>query len=285
MDTKVSGTTKEVIISINRPTVLIGERINPTGKKKLAEALKSGDLEVVRQEAIAQVAAGADIIDCNVNTPGVNDVELLPRVVKVVQEAVDAPMCLDSPNAAAIAAALKVYKGKPLINSVSGEEHSLKRILPLVKEYGAAVVGLVQDDEGIPKNAERRIAIAHKIVNALEKAGIPREDVVIDVLAFAIGAESKSGMDVLESIRRIREELGVNMTMGASNISFGMPDRPIINNAWVSMVISAGATALIVDAAKVRPSILATDLILGRDRFARRFIEDHRKREQALKTQ
>jgi len=285
MDTKVSGTTKEVIISINRPTVLIGERINPTGKKKLAEALKSGDLEVVRQEAIAQVAAGADIIDCNVNTPGVNDVELLPRAVKVIQEAVDAPMCLDSPNAAAIAAALKVYKGKPLINSVSGEEHSLKRILPLVKEYGAAVVGLVQDDEGIPKNAERRIAIAHKIVNALEKAGIPREDVVIDVLAFAIGAESKSGMDVLESIRRIREELGVNMTMGASNISFGMPDRPIINNAWVSMVISAGATALIVDAAKVRPSILATDLILGRDRFARRFIEDHRKREQALKTQ
>jgi 5-methyltetrahydrofolate--homocysteine methyltransferase len=285
MDTKVSGTTREVIISINRPTVLIGERINPTGKKKLAEALKSGDLEVVRQEAIAQVAAGADIIDCNVNTPGVNDVELLPRAVKVVQEAVDAPMCLDSPNKDALETALKVYKGKPLVNSISGEEASLKRMLPLVKEYGCAVIGLVQDDEGIPKNAERRIAIAHKIVERAEKAGIPREDVVIDVLAFAIGAESESGMDVLESIRLIREELGVNMTLGASNISFGMPDRPIINNAWVSMVISAGATALIVDAAKVRPSVLATDLILGRDRFARRFIEDHRKREQALKTQ
>ena len=281
MDTKVSGAKKEVIISFNRPTVLIGERINPTGKKKLAEALKSGDLEVIRKEAIAQVEAGADIIDCNVNAPGVNDVELLARAVKVIQEAVDAPMCLDSPNMAAIAAALKVYKGKPLINSVSGEEHSLKRVLPLVKEYGAAVIGLVQDDEGIPKNADRRVAIAHKIVNAVEKAGIPREDVIIDVLAFAIGAESKSGMDVLEAIRRIREELGVNMIMGASNISFGMPDRPIINNAWVSMVISAGATALIVDAAKVRPSILATDLILGRDRFARRFIEDHRKRQQA----
>jgi 5-methyltetrahydrofolate--homocysteine methyltransferase len=281
MDTKVSSATKEVIISFNRATVIIGERINPTGKKKLAEALKSGDLEIVRKEAIAQVEAGADIIDCNVNAPGVNDVELLARAVKVIQEAVDAPICLDSPNTAAIAAALKVYKGKPLINSVSGEEHSLKRILPLVKEYGAAVIGLVQDDDGIPKNADRRVAIAHKIVNAIEKAGIPREDVIIDVLAFAIGAESKSGMDVLEAIRRIREELGVNMTMGASNISFGMPDRPIINNTWVSMVISAGATALIVDAAKVRPSILATDLILGRDRFARRFIEDHRKRQQA----
>lgn len=285
METKVSGAKKEVIISINRPTVLIGERINPTGKKKLAEALNSGDLDIVRKEAIAQVAAGADIIDINVNAPGVNDVALLPKAVKIVQEAVDAPICLDSPNTAAIEAALKVYKGKALINSVSGEEHSLKRVLPLVKEYGAAVIGLVQDDEGIPKNADRRVAIAYKIINAVEKAGIPREDVIIDVLAFAIGAESKSGLDVLEAIRRIREELGVNMTMGASNISFGMPDRPIINNAWLSAVIAAGATALIVDAAKVRPSVLATDLILGRDRFARRFIEDHRKREQALKTQ
>jgi 5-methyltetrahydrofolate--homocysteine methyltransferase len=280
METKVSSAKKEVIISINRPTVLIGERINPTGKKKLAEALKSGDLEVVRQEAIAQVEAGADIIDVNVNTPGVNDVELLPKAVQVIMEAVDAPICLDSPNTAAIEAALKVYKGKPLINSVSGEEHSLKRVLPLVKEYGAAVVGLVQDDEGIPKNADRRVAIAYKIVEAVERAGIPREDVVIDVLAFAIGAEANSGKDVLEAIRRIREELGVNMTMGASNISFGMPDRPIVNNTWVSLVIAAGATALIVDAAKVRPSVLATDLLLGRDRFARRFIEDHRKRQQ-----
>jgi 5-methyltetrahydrofolate--homocysteine methyltransferase len=281
METKVSSDKKEVIISIDRPTVLIGERINPTGRKKLTEALKSGDLDIVRREAIAQAAAGADIIDCNVNAPGVNDVELLPKAVKVIQEAVDAPMCLDSPNTTAIEAALKVYKGKPLINSVSGEEHSLKRVLPLVKEYGCSVVGLVQDDEGIPKNAERRIAIAHKIVERAEKAGVPRENIVIDVLTFAIGAEAKSGRDVLEAIRRIREELGVNMTMGASNISFGMPDRPIINNAWVTMVISAGATVLIVDAARVRPSVLAADLILGRDRFARRFIEDHRKREQA----
>ncbi len=280
METKVSSAKKEVIIAITRPTVLIGERINPTGKKKLAEALKAGDLEVIRAEAIAQVAAGADIIDVNVNAPGVDDVAMLPKAVKVVMEAVDAPICIDSPNIDALAAALKVYKGKALVNSVSGEKHRLERVLPLVKEYGAAVVGLVQDDEGIPKNADRRVAIAHKIVASAEKAGIPRENVVIDVLAFAIGAEANSGKDVLEAIRRIREELGVNMTMGASNISFGMPDRPIINNTWVSMVIAAGATALIVDAAKVRPSVLATDLVLGRDRFARRFIEDHRKRQQ-----
>ncbi len=280
METKLSSTQKEVIISIDRPTMLIGERINPTGRKKLTESLKSGDLEIVRKEAIEQVEAGADIIDVNVNAPGVDDVALLPKAVKAVMEAVDAPICIDSPNTYAIEAALKVYKGKPLINSVSGEEHSLKRVLPLVKEYGAAVVGLVQDDEGIPKNADRRVAIAHKIVEAVEKAGISREDVIIDVLTFAIGAEANSGKDVLEAIRRIREELGVNMTMGASNISFGMPDRPIINNTWVSMVIGAGATVLIVDAAKVKPSVLATDLVLGRDRFARRFIENHRKRQQ-----
>jgi 5-methyltetrahydrofolate--homocysteine methyltransferase len=285
METRVSSDRKEVIISIDRPTVIIGERINPTGRKKLTEALKTGNLDMIRKEALDQVAAGADIIDCNVNTQGVNDVELLPRAVQIIQEAVDAPMCLDSPNTAAIEAALKVYKGKPLINSVSGEEHSLKRVLPLVKHYGAAVVGLVQDDQGIPKNADRRVAIAHKIVEAAEKAGIPREDIVIDVLTFAIGAEPKSGLDVLDAIRRIRAELGVNMTMGASNISFGMPDRQIINNAWASLVISAGATALISDAAKVRPAILATDLALGRDRFARRYIQDHRAREAKAQAQ
>ena len=280
METRVSSAKKEVIIDITRPTVLIGERINPTGKKKQAEALKAGDLEVVRREAIEQVAAGADIIDINVNAPGVDDVVMLPKAVKAVMEAVDAPICIDSPIPAALEAALKVYRGKALVNSVSGEEHSLKRVLPLVKQFGAAVIGLLQDDQGIPKNADRRVAIAHKIVESAEKAGVSRQDVIIDVLTFAIGAEANSGKDVLEAIRRIREELGVNMTMGASNISFGMPDRPLLNNAWVTMVIAAGATALIVDAAKVKPSVLATDLLLGRDRFARRYIEDHRKRHQ-----
>jgi 5-methyltetrahydrofolate--homocysteine methyltransferase len=277
METRVSSNTKEVIIGDNRPTVLIGERINPTGKKKLAEALKAGNLDVVRSEAVAQARAGADIIDVNVSTLGVDDVSLLPQAVQVVMDAVDVPLCIDSPKPEALAAALKVYQGKPLINSITAEEHSLKKVLPLVKEYGAAVIGLVQDDEGIPKNSERRVAIASKIMERAAAAGIPPENIIIDCLAFAIGAEADSGLTVIESIRRIKAELRVNVTMGASNVSFGMPNRSLINNTFVAMVINAGANALIVDVANVRPTVLAADLILGRDKFARRYIEDYRR--------
>jgi 5-methyltetrahydrofolate--homocysteine methyltransferase len=281
MDTKVSTPTKEVIISYDRPTVIIGERINPTGKKKLAEALKAGDLSIVKKEAAEQVAAGAVVLDCNVNAPGVNDVKVLPEAVKLIMATVDVPICIDSPNVDALAAALKVYKGKPLVNSVSGEKHRLERVLPLVKEHGAAVIGLAQDDEGIPKSADRRVAIAYKIVEAADKIGIPKEDIVIDVMTYAIGAEPKSARDVLIALRQIRTELGLNMTMGASNISFGMPDRQILNSAWIAMVIEAGGTALIADAAKVMPAVLSADLVLGRDRFARRYLEGYRKRQQA----
>ena len=278
METKVSSPSKEVIIGDNRPTVLIGERINPAGKKKLAEALKAGDLEIVRKEALAQVQAGADILDVNVGTFGVDEVALLPRAVQAVMDTVDVPLCLDSSNPDALEAALKVYKGKPLVNSVTGEEHSLKRVLPLIKKYGAAVIGLLQDDEGIPKDAERRVRIARKIVEKVEAAGVSREDLVIDCMAFAIGAEPSSGVAVMEAIRRIKAELGVNMTMGASNVSFGLPDRELLNNAFVVMAVAAGATCLIVDVAKVRPIILAADLVLGRDKRARRYIEAYRER-------
>jgi 5-methyltetrahydrofolate--homocysteine methyltransferase len=285
METRVSSATKEVIISGDQPTVLIGERINPTGKKKLAEALKAGNLDIVRSEAIAQAQAGADIIDVNVSTFGVDDVSLLPQAVEVVMDAVEVPLCLDSPNPEALAAALKVYRGKPLINSVTGEEHSLTKVLPLVKEYGAAVVGLVQDDEGIPKNSERRVAIARKIVERVEAVGIPREDIIIDCLAFAIGAEAGSGVAIIEAIRQIKNELGVNMTLGASNVSFGLPDRELLNNTFVSMVVMAGVTSLIVDVAKVRSTVLATDLVLGRDKFARRYIENHRRLQSLRKSE
>jgi len=278
METRVTSPSKEVIIGDNQPTVLIGERINPTGKKKLAEALKAGDLEIVRKEALAQVQAGADIIDVNVGVFGIDEASLLPKAVQAVMETVDTPLCLDSSNPDALEAALKVYKGKPLVNSVTGEAHSLKRVLPLIKEHGAAVIGLVQDDEGIPKDAEGRVRIAHKIVERVETAGIPREDLVIDCLAFAVGAEPASGAAVLEAIRRIKAELGVNMTMGASNVSFGLPDRELLNNAFVVMATAAGATCLIVDAAKVRSIILAADLVLGRDKRARRYIEAYRQR-------
>jgi len=285
METRVSSATSEVIIGHDRPTVLIGERINPSGKKKLAEALKAGNLELIRQEALAQAQAGADILDVNVGTFGVDEVTLLPQTVREVMDTVDLPLCLDSTNPEALAAALKVYKGKPLINSVTGEEHSLAKVLPLVKEYGAAVIGLVQDDEGIPNNSERRVAIAHKIVERAEAEGISREDVIIDCLAFAVGANTSSGLATVEAIRQITVELGVNLTLGASNVSFGLPARDLLNNAFVAIAIAAGVTCLIVDVAKVRPSVLAADLTLGHDKRARRYIEAHRQRERLQKTE
>jgi 5-methyltetrahydrofolate--homocysteine methyltransferase len=280
METIVSSPTKEVIIGDSQPTVLIGERINPAGKKKLQEALKEGNLDIVRSEALAQVQAGADILDVNVGTFGVDEIALLPKAVQAVMDTVDIPLCIDSNNPDALEAAIKIYKGKPLINSVSGEERSLTRVLPMVKEYRAAVVGLVQDDEGIPNDSKRRVSIAHKIVERAEAAGIAREDIIIDCLVFAIGADTDSGLAVLEAIQKIKAELGVNITMGASNISFGLPDRDLVNNAFAAMVIAAGATCLITDVAKIRPAIVATDLILGRDRHARHYIEAYRQRQQ-----
>jgi 5-methyltetrahydrofolate--homocysteine methyltransferase len=277
MKTTVSGATKEVVIGHDQPMVIIGERINPSGKKRLAEALRTGDLEIVQKEAVAQVQAGADIIDVNVGTPGVDEVALLPEVVKAVMEAVDVPLCLDSAKPEALAAALKVYKGKALINSVTGEGQSLADVLPLVKEYGAAVIGLVQDDAGIPKAPEQRVAIARRIVEQAEAVGIPREDIVIDCLALAL--DSSSGLVAIETIRQVRAELGVNITMGASNASFGLPDRDVVNSAFMAMAIAAGATCLIADAAKVRPIILAADLVMGRDRMARSYLRAYRQRQ------
>jgi len=279
METRVSSIKKEIVIGDEWPTVLIGERINPAGKKRLTEALKKGNLEMVRSEALVQAQAGADILDVSVGTFGVDEVELLPQAVQAVIETVELPLCLDSANPEALEAALKVYKGKPLLNSVTGEDRSLAKVLPLVKEYGAAVIGLVQDDKGIPKDAEQRVVLAHKIVKRAEAAGIAREDIIIDCLAFAVGADPSSGPAVLEAIRRIKAELGVNVTLGASNVSFGMPDRPLLNNAFIVMAIAAGAPCLIVDVAKVRPAVLAADLILDHDKRARRYIEAYRHRQ------
>lgn len=280
METKVSSASKEVIIGGERPTVLIGERINPSGKKKLGEALKAGNLDIVRQEAKAQTEAGADILDVNVNIFGADEVDLLPKVVKAVMDTVDIPLCLDSANPEALEAAIKVYKGKPLINSVTGEEHSLAKVLPVIKKHGAAVVGLVQDDEGIPPTPERRLAVANKIVKRAEKMGIPREDIVIDCLSLAVGAETTSGTTALGTIRLIKQKLGVNMTLAVSNFSFGLPDRELLNNAFVAACIAAGVTCVIVDVKKVRPAVLAADLILAHDKYARRYVENFRQRQQ-----
>ncbi|MBW1799948.1 MAG: dihydropteroate synthase [Deltaproteobacteria bacterium] len=280
METKVFSEKREVVISDRAPTVLIGERLNPTGKKKLAEALKAGDFDYVCKEAVAQVEAGADILDVNVVTPGVDEVAVLPKAIEAVMGAVDVPLCIDINDPAALKEALKVYKGKPIINSVTGEEKSLNEILPLVKEYRTAVIGLSIDDEGIPKEAEKRVSVALKIIEKAESMGIPREDIIIDCLALTLGADSNAALVTLEAIRRVKAELGVNQTLGASNISFGLPDRTVINHAFLGIAISTGLTCPTVDVAKVRPAILSADLILGRDRFAQRFIKDYRQREQ-----
>ena len=268
---------KEVIISGEKPTVIIGEGINPTGKK-FATALINGDMKSIREEAIGQVYAGADMLDLNVSMVGVDEVSLLPEVVKVVMDAVDLPLSIDSSNLQALKAALEVYEGKPIINSVTGEERSLESVLPLVKEYGTAVIGLTMDEGGISNDPEKRASIARKIVERANLLDIPAEDVIIDCLTLTIGTDVRGGLITIESIQRVKEELGVNLTLGVSNISFGMPDGSLINNSFLPIAISSGVTCPIVNVAKARPTVLATDLLMGRDRVATRYIEDYRRR-------
>ena len=281
METVLIGTGKKVVISDDRPTVIIGERINPTGKKKLSAALVEGDLSIVHKEALAQVEVGADVLDVNVGAAGVDEVDLLPKAVKLVMETVEVPICIDTADTEAMAAALAMHKelapeGKPLINSVNGEEERLESVLPLVAGYGAAVIGLCMDDEGIPEEPKRRLAVAKKIVERAEGLGIPRENIAIDCLALTLGADSQAGWKTLESMRLVKKELGVNLTLGASNISFGLPAREVINGAFIAMAILNGLNCPIVDAVKVRPYILAADLALGRDEYAMRYIKAFR---------
>ncbi|UCC63937.1 MAG: dihydropteroate synthase [Anaerolineae bacterium] len=283
METTLKGTGKKVVIGDGRPTVVIGERINPTGKKKLAAALVAGDLEVVRREALAQVKAGADVLDVNVGAAGVDEAALLPQAVKMVMETVDVTVCIDTADGETLAAALAMHKalnpdGKPLVNSVNGEEASLARVLPLVAEYGAAVIGLCMDDDGIPETPERRLEVAKKIVERAAGHGISQDDILIDCLALTVGADSKAGWTTLEAIRMVKEELGANTALGASNVSFGLPDRETLNGAFIAMAILRGLNAPIVDAARVRHYILAADLALGRDDYAMRYIRAYRKR-------
>jgi 5-methyltetrahydrofolate--homocysteine methyltransferase len=284
MEAILKSAHKTVTIGPEKPTVLIGERINPTGKKRLAAALSEGNLDIVRTEAEAQVEAGADVLDVNVGATGVDEVDLLPKAVRLVMETVQVPVCIDSANAEALQAALAVHselapEGKPLVNSVNGEEANLERVLPLVAEYKAAVIGLAMDEDGIPLNSEKRLAVARKIVERAEALGIPGEDVVIDCLSLTVGADDpQAALVTLEAIRMVRQELGVNMTLGASNVSFGLPEREVVNWAFLAMAIQNGVNCPIVDAAKVRPAILAADLLLGRDEYAMRYIKAYKKR-------
>jgi 5-methyltetrahydrofolate--homocysteine methyltransferase len=278
METILTGTKETVRISLDLPTVIIGEKINPTGRSWLTTQLTEGNLEVLRGEATKQLEDGAHVLDVNVGAASVNEVELLPQAVEVVQDEVGVPLCIDTADKDALEAALKVYQGKPLVNSVNGEEKSLERVLPLVAEHGAAVIGLTMDDDGIPKNAEKRLEIARKIIQRAESLGIPREDVLIDCLALTVSAEPDAAIITLNAIDLVRQELGVNQALGHSNVSFGLPDREVINRVALGMVIRAGVNAPIVDAAEVKQSILAADLLMGRDQYAMNYIKYYRQK-------
>lgn len=284
METILKSEQKEVKISFDSPFTIIGEKINPTGRKKLAAALKEGDYDYVRNLAIRQVEMGANILDVNVGVPGIDEVAVLPKVAKLVSEIVDVPLCLDSANHNAIAAALAVVPGKPLVNSVNGEEKSLEAILPVVKEFGVSVIGLTMDDDGIPNNAETRIAIAEKILERAAKLGISADDIVIDPLVLTVGADSNAGSVTLKTIQMLREKFGVNINLGASNVSFGLPDRHTVNQAFLSLAMGVGATCAITDPIKLTSSIRATDLLMGRDTFGARYIgywREHQPKEDA----
>jgi 5-methyltetrahydrofolate--homocysteine methyltransferase len=273
MKTILKGRYKEVVIDTEGPVIIIGESINPTRRKKLVSTLQQGDFTFVLELAESQIKAGADVLDVNVGFPGVDDVRLLPETVKILQEKFEVPLCLDSPNPKAIEAALKVAEGKCLINSVNGEEASMKTLLPVAKEYGAAIIGLCMDEGGITHDPEKRVAIAEKIIERAVKAGINAEDVIIDPLAMAVSADQKACMVTLETIRLIHQKLGHNITQGASNISFGLPDRESLNAAYMALSIYNGLTCPIANPEKITAAVRATDLVLGRDDFAVRFVE------------
>jgi len=281
--TVVASKAKTVEISRDHPTVIIGERINPTGRKKVLAALEEGNFDIVRQDALDQVAAGAHILDVNAGVPGADEPALLKDLMNMVMEVTDVPLCIDTADPEALAAALSVYEGKALINSVNGEERSLDAVLPLVKEYGAAVIGLCMDDDGIPESAEARLKVASKIIERAGKLGIEPKDIVIDPLALTMGADSSAGKLAFDTIKLVVEKFGVNITMGASNISFGMPDRKFINSTFIAMAIHAGLTCPITNplVPEVSTAILAADLSMGRDDFGMRWIQAYRARQKA----
>jgi 5-methyltetrahydrofolate--homocysteine methyltransferase len=283
LTTIVSSASKTVEINREKPTVIIGERINPTGRKQVLAAFAAGNFEIARTDALAQVAAGAHMLDVNAGVPGADEPVLLTQVLKTVMDAVDVPLCIDTADPVALAAALSIYDGKALVNSCNGEERSLSSVLPIVKEHGAAVIGLCMDDDGIPETAEARLRVAGKIIERAGKLGIPASDIAIDPLALTMGADSNAGRLALDSIQLIVREFGVNITMGASNISFGMPDRASINSTFIAMAIHAGLTCPITNPLipAVTTAILAADLAMGHDSYGMRWIKAFRKREAA----
>ena len=273
MLTVLRGRSKEVFIDTNGPVIIIGECINPTRRRKLVITLQEGNFEYVLELAENQISNGADILDVNVGFPGVDDAKLLPETVLAIRERFDIPLCLDSPNPKAIEAALKVAGPRCLINSVKGEERSLKAILFIAKEYDAAIIGLTMDDDGITHDPLKRLAIAEKILERAVKTGLKEEDVIIDPLAMAVSADSSACIVTLDTIRLVHQKLGLNITMGASNISFGLPGRESLNSAFMALAIYNGLTCPIANPEKITAAVRSTDLALGRDDYAVRFVD------------
>lgn len=280
MPTVVRGKESEARFGPGLPAVVIGERINPTGRKKLAESLAKGSLELLLKEALAQKAAGAHIIDVNVGVPGIQEEELLAEGAKIVLKETGLPICIDSANPKAVAAALNVCPYKPLINSVTGEEKSLQAILPLVKDFKTAVICLPMDESGIPKTASQRVLIAKKIVDRAESLGIPQEDIVVDCLAIAASADTLAAIASIEAIRVFTKEMALSTTMGISNISFGMPQRKVITNTFLAMAVEAGLSAAIADPTDeaLMYTLLSANFLTGRDEYASRFLSYYRAR-------
>jgi len=281
METVLRGTTEEVRIGPDLPTVIVGERINPTGRKAFSAELQAGDLSRVPRDAQAQAAAGARVLDVNVGAASVDEVALLPRAVEMVQDVVDLPVCIDSANPDALRAALAVVKGRALVNSVNGERGKLDAVLPVVAEYGAAVIALVMGDEGIPDTPEKRLKVAETILAAARQHGIAPEDVIFDPLVLAVGADHRAGAVTLETARLIRRELGANMTAGASNASHGMPNRELINTVWLALLIQAGVNAPICNPLKNGLAVRAADLMLGFDEWGMTYIQAYRAAQKA----
>ena len=273
MHTILKSNTKTVTIGSDKPFVIIGEKINPTGIKKLGQALVDQNFEYVQHLAKRQVAWGADVLDVNVGHPQIDEADIIPKVVKAILEVGDVPLCIDSNEPKILEAGLKVAPGKPLVNSVNGEDKQLATVLPIVKDRGAAVIGMAIGNEGIPPTAEGRLAAAGKIIEHATKMGILVEDIIIDPLVMTVGHNSQAGLVTLKAIDLITKEYGVNISLGASNVSFGLPDRHAVNSAFLALAIQTGVTTSITDPIKLGNSIKAIDLLLGKDANSMRYLK------------
>jgi len=284
MHTVLSSATKTITIGHDQPFCVIGERINPTGRKTFQEQLRAGDYSAIEADVIAQVEGGATMLDVNMGAPMIDEPEALAAAVRMIQGLTDLPLCIDSSVVEALESGLSVYQGKALVNSITAETERMDLILPLVKKYGAAIIALPNDEFEIPEEPARRLELTKVIVDyATTKYGIPIEDIVIDPLAMPIGADSTMVVRTLETIRLIKEHVGVNMTLGASNVSFGMPDRHTLNAVFLPMAMAAGLTSAIMDARtpQIVTAVRAADLMNGNDEWGASWIAAHRARQAA----